>query len=233
MEIRSNNKAKHRSQRLAFGIFRLLSLCIVLILFAILGFIIYKGAGAISWEFITSAPTDGMTGGGIWPAIVGTFYLMVGSALFAFPVGVMSGIYMNEYAPKGKLVRFGYVEVTAREDTPFLPAGQSIRAHEFHYWDTNDNGDMFQAVKASGKGHWPCMRQEQQILAGFPHLYYGSNPELAGNFVKGCFQWQERCAGKQVAECYRKMLTGMVGCVGAMVLEGQADESLEGQQTER
>ena len=106
MEIRSNNKAKHRSQRLAFGIFRLLSLCIVLILFAILGFIIYKGAGAISWEFITSAHTDGMTGGGIWPAIVGTFYLMVGSALFAFPVGVMSGIYMNEYAPKGKLVRF-------------------------------------------------------------------------------------------------------------------------------
>ena len=96
MEIRSNNKAKHRSQRLAFGIFRLLSLCIVLILFAILGFIIYKGAGAISWEFITSAPTDGMTGGGIWPAIVGTFYLMVGSALFAFPVGVMSGISERE-----------------------------------------------------------------------------------------------------------------------------------------
>ena len=130
-------------------------------------------------------------------------------------------------------IRDRYVEVTAREDTPFLPAGQSIRAHEFHYWDTNDNGDMFQAVKASGKGHWPCMRQEQQILAGFPHLYYGSNPELAGNFVKGCFQWQERCAGKQVAECHRKMLTGMVGCVGAMVLEGQADESLEGQRTKR
>lgn len=77
MEICSNNKAKHRSQKLAFGIFRLLSLCIVLILFAILGFIIYKGSGAISWEFITSAPTDGMRGGGIWPAIVGTFYLMV------------------------------------------------------------------------------------------------------------------------------------------------------------
>ena len=106
MEIRSNNKAKHRSQKVAFGIFRLLSLCIVLILFAILGFIVYKGIGAISWDFITSAPTDGMTGGGIWPAIVGTFYLMVGSALFAFPIGVMSGIYMNEYAPKGKLVRF-------------------------------------------------------------------------------------------------------------------------------
>ncbi|WP_321331333.1 phosphate ABC transporter permease PstA [uncultured Bacteroides sp.] len=102
----SGSVSKRRSQKIAFGLFRLLSLCVVLILFAILGFIIYKGIGVISWEFISSAPEDGMTGGGIWPAIVGTFYLMIGSALFAFPVGVMSGIYMNEYASKGKLVGF-------------------------------------------------------------------------------------------------------------------------------
>ena len=95
---------KHLSQRIAFGTFRLLSLTVVGILFAILGFIIYKGIGVISWEFLTTAPKDGMTAGGIWPAIVGTFYLMIGSALF--PVGVMSGIYMNEYAPKGWIVRF-------------------------------------------------------------------------------------------------------------------------------
>ena len=97
---------KRRSQWIAFGVFKLLSYSIVLILFCILGFIIYKGIGVINWKFLTSPPSDGMTGGGIWPAIVGTFYLMIGSALFAFPVGVMSGIYMNEYAPKGKLVRF-------------------------------------------------------------------------------------------------------------------------------
>ena len=97
---------KHLSQNVAFGLFRLLSLSVVGILFAILGFIIYKGIGVIDWEFLTTAPTNGMTAGGILPAIVGTFCLMAGSALFAFPVGVMSGIYMNEYAPKGKLVRF-------------------------------------------------------------------------------------------------------------------------------
>ena len=102
----SASNRKRTSQYVAFGLFRLLSLCVVLILFAILGFIIYKGVGVINWEFISSAPREGMTAGGIWPAIVGTFYLMVGSALFAFPIGVMSGIYMNEYAPKGKLVRF-------------------------------------------------------------------------------------------------------------------------------
>ncbi len=102
----SASNRKRTSQYVAFGLFRLLSLCVVLILFAILGFIIYKGVGVINWEFISTAPREGMTAGGIWPAIVGTFYLMVGSALFAFPIGVMSGIYMNEYAPKGKLVRF-------------------------------------------------------------------------------------------------------------------------------
>ena len=97
---------KRVTQKVAFGLFRLLSLSVVVILFAILGFIIVKGIGVIDWKFLTTAPEDGMTAGGIWPAIVGTFYLMVGSALFAFPVGVMSGIYMNEYAPKGWIVRF-------------------------------------------------------------------------------------------------------------------------------
>ena len=54
---------KHLSQRIAFGTFRLLSLTVVGILFAILGFIIYKGIGVINWEFLTTAPTDGMTAG--------------------------------------------------------------------------------------------------------------------------------------------------------------------------
>lgn len=97
---------KHLSQKIAFGLFRLLSLSIVLVLFAILSFIIYKGVGVINWDFLTTAPSEGMTAGGIMPAIVGTLYLMLGSALFAFPIGVMSGIYMNEYAPKGWLIRF-------------------------------------------------------------------------------------------------------------------------------
>lgn len=95
-----------RSQTIAFTIFRLLGLLVVGILFWILGFIIYNGAGVISWEFLTTAPKEGMTAGGIFPAIVGTLCLMVGSVVFAFPVGVMSAIYMNEYAGNGWVVRF-------------------------------------------------------------------------------------------------------------------------------
>lgn len=97
---------RRRGQALVFGCFKVLSVLVAVTLFLILGFILVKGAGAISWTFLTEAPTDGMTGGGIMPAIVGTLCLMLGSALFAFPVGVISGIYMNEYAPKGALVNF-------------------------------------------------------------------------------------------------------------------------------
>lgn len=102
----SYNRRKHIIQQTAFGCFRLLSYGVAALLFFILGFIIVKGIGVINWEFLSQAPSDGMTKGGIWPAIFGTCCLMTGSALFAFPTGVMSGIYMNEYAKDGKLVRF-------------------------------------------------------------------------------------------------------------------------------
>lgn len=102
----NNHARKMLAQNVAFTTFRILSGVIVTILFIILAFIIIKGASVLNWDFITTPPTDGMKGGGIWPAIVGTFYLMVGSALFAFPLGIMSGIYMNEYASHGKIVKF-------------------------------------------------------------------------------------------------------------------------------
>ena len=97
---------KRTFQKFAFGFFTLLSYLVVAILFVILGFIIIKGGSVISWDFLTKAPEEGMTKGGIFPAIVGTFYLIVGSSIISFPIGIMSGIYMNEYATNGKVVRF-------------------------------------------------------------------------------------------------------------------------------
>ena len=60
---------------------------VVGILVWIQGFIIVNGAGVLSWDFLTQAPTEGMTSGGIFPAIVGTLCLVVGSMVFAFPLG--------------------------------------------------------------------------------------------------------------------------------------------------
>lgn len=98
--------SKKTSQQIAFFIFRGFGLLVIGILFSILGFIIFNGVKVINWEFLTSFPEDGMTSGGILPAIIGTFCLIIGSLVFAFPLGVMSAIYANEYVGKGWIVRF-------------------------------------------------------------------------------------------------------------------------------
>ncbi|MDI6049735.1 phosphate ABC transporter permease PstA [Flavobacterium sp. XS2P24] len=94
-------KQKRRSQKIAFGIFQFTSYTVVALLFVILSFIVIKGISVISWEFILEMPKEGMTQGGIFPAIVGTLCLVFGSMIFAFPVGVLAAIYMNEYVKDG------------------------------------------------------------------------------------------------------------------------------------
>src|ERR1017187_1413027 len=100
------HRRKQFSQKFVFALFGLMSASIVLVLFVILGFIVVRGFPAISWDFITKMPEDGMTKGGIYPAIIGTFCLMLGSMIFAFPIGILSGIYVNEYTKDGLLKRF-------------------------------------------------------------------------------------------------------------------------------
>lgn len=100
------DRKKRWSQAVAFTIFKLMSYSVVAILLLILGFIVVRGIGVINWEFLTQAPTEGMTEGGIYPAIIGTLYLVLGSSLFSFPIGIMSGIYMNEYATGNKIATF-------------------------------------------------------------------------------------------------------------------------------
>lgn len=93
------------TQQVAFWTIRLLGFVVVGILVWIQGFIIVNGAGVLSWDFLTQPPAEGMTSGGIFPAIVGTLCLVVGSMVFAFPLGVMAGIYMNEYTKDHWTVR--------------------------------------------------------------------------------------------------------------------------------
>lgn len=93
-------------EKIAFWIFRVLSIFVIGILVWILGFIFVRGFHVLSWDFITKMPEDGMTKGGIYPAIIGTFTLILGSMIFAFPIGVMAGIYMNEYVKEGRWKSF-------------------------------------------------------------------------------------------------------------------------------
>jgi phosphate transport system permease protein len=90
---------------LGFNLLGLISLLTVLPILGLVGYIIAKGAPAISWEFLTAAPSNGMRSGGIFPAIIGTFYLTLGTALFSVPLGVAAGIYISEYAEDNGLTR--------------------------------------------------------------------------------------------------------------------------------
>ena len=114
---------KKTSQKIAFLSFRILGIIVIAILFWILGFIVYNGIGVINWNFLTTEPTDGMTAGGIFPAIVGTLCLVLGSMIIAFPLGVMSAIYTQEYAGKGWIVRFIRVMTSNLASIPSIVFG--------------------------------------------------------------------------------------------------------------
>ena len=100
-----NNK-KNRIQSVAFLTFRGAAFVNGAALAIILYFVVSNGWRAITWTFLTSAPTDSMTKGGILPCIVGTVLLCLGAMSFAFPIGLASAVYLNEYAKKGTFLRF-------------------------------------------------------------------------------------------------------------------------------
>ena len=83
-----------------------------------------------------------------------------------------------------KLNRFGYVTLRAQRDNLLCAAGESIRAHEFHYYESTDCGDGFIAEKPLSIRSWPCVHATETLYAGFPHLYLEANPAVAKNFVK-------------------------------------------------
>jgi phosphate transport system permease protein len=89
---------RHLAQRLGFVLLGLITLVVVAPILLVVGTIFARGIGAISWEFLTAMPRDGMKAGGILPAIVGTLLLTAGTALVAIPVGVGGAVYLSEYA---------------------------------------------------------------------------------------------------------------------------------------
>jgi phosphate transport system permease protein len=99
------NALRKFRQTLAFGMLRLCAALVVVALGALLIFLFIQGAGAISWSFLTKAPREAMTKGGIFPAIFGTFCLTLGAILVALPLGIGSAVYLSEYAGEGKVLR--------------------------------------------------------------------------------------------------------------------------------
>ena len=100
----------------------------------------------------------------------------------------MAGALSGTAYETSRLQRFGYVYLTANEDSLICDKGHKTAAHEFHYWDSTDCGSSFKAVKADGR-EWSCIRGGKSLYAGFPHLYFYSDISIAERFAAACAEF--------------------------------------------
>lgn len=95
-------------------------------------------------------------------------------------VGIISG-----EAKRGRCLRhFGYEELCCQRSGLLADAGQTLRAHEFHYWQATDEGNAFKAQKRPSRKTWDCVHMSDTLYAGFPHLYLAGSPQVARRFVR-------------------------------------------------
>ena len=108
----------------------------------------------------------------------------------------MCGVLPGSCRMKDRLVRFGYIELEKKDGETgtagYLQDGHHIRGHEFHYFDSTENGQACTAWKPDRKRSWDCMVVQGNIMAGFPHLYYRSDPDFAAAFVEKCRQFSKK-----------------------------------------
>ena len=106
-------------------------------------------------------------------------------------VYITTGLFDGELKFKGKPVRFGYV--TLKEKSPnFLDEGEEIKGHEFHYFDSDDNGSDVICTKPFTGRTYEAVKDSDNVWAGFPHLYFPSNPSFAVKFVEKCVSFMSK-----------------------------------------
>ena len=103
----------------------------------------------------------------------------------------MAGVLAGEGTHSRGRQPFGYLTLRPEGDNPYLISGEEIAGHEFHRWACTQPGDACRAVRPSGGDPRPCMICEGKLLAGFPHLYFPSNPRFAARFAAACVQYQK------------------------------------------
>jgi len=114
---------KKWSERIGFALLSLAAVLVVLFLGIIIFDIFTKGVSVISWEFLTQPPKEGMTKGGIFPAILGTLLVSLITVLFAVPLGTFAAIYLNEYARPGRTTRLIRLAIRNLSGVPSIVFG--------------------------------------------------------------------------------------------------------------
>lgn len=104
----------------------------------------------------------------------------------------MAGVLPGDGVRKEKLTRFGYAFLTSQSDSLLFSAGEQIPVHEFHYWDSTENGAAFLAQKPVTDRSWSCGFATPTLYAGFPHLYGAGHPQWVRRFTHAASEYQKR-----------------------------------------
>jgi len=121
--MKTSVRIRYIKQKLFFAGVSLTSFLIFLILVGIISYLVAHGIKAITWEFLTKAPRDSMTKGGIMPAILGTFYLTLGALIVALPLGIGTAVYLAEYARTGRFTRLVRIGINCLAGVPSIVFG--------------------------------------------------------------------------------------------------------------
>ena len=175
--------SKRTKEQIAFAIFRILGIITLGVLIWILGFICYNGISVMSWDFIFSYPEEGMTSGGIFPAIVGTLYLVLGSILIAFPLGVMSAIYTVEYAKNNwvtKLIRIMTNNLASIPSIVFGLFGMTLFVNTLAFGDSIIAGSLTLSLLILPV----VIRTTEEALKAVPNTYRTGSMALGANKIQ-------------------------------------------------
>jgi len=197
---------KEINQKIAFTVIKLLGLLIIGVLVWIQGFIIINGIGVISWEFLTQPPSEGMTGGGIFPAIVGTLCLVTGSMIFAFPLGVMAGIYINEYTANNfgvKVVRVVTNNLSGIPSIVFGLFGMTLFVNTLKFGDSILAGSLTLGLLALPV----VIRTTEEALKAVPDAYRSGSLALGASKL----QTIQRVI---LPAAYPNIITGLILSIG-------------------
>ncbi|MBA4421089.1 MAG: phosphate ABC transporter, permease protein PstA [Anaerolinea sp.] len=123
IQQRTTSESKRLTQKIGFSLLGMVAALTVLPIIAVVSYMIQQGAPAITGEFITGFPSDGMRSGGILPAILGTLYLTLGTAVFSVPLGIGAAIYLAEYAPENRWTRAIRIAITNLAGIPSVVYG--------------------------------------------------------------------------------------------------------------
>jgi len=114
---------KLRKEKIAFTVIKVISFSSVVFLLTLLGYIFYKGFKVINWQFLFDLPRNGFTEGGIFPSIIGTVYLIIGTMIFAVPIGILAGVYLAEYAKENKFTDLLRISINVLAGVPSIVFG--------------------------------------------------------------------------------------------------------------